>query len=178
MGRIAPVQPVTPILGVIYRDPVVVDDAMMWVEHVMGDVMTSSDVWPFDLTDHYAPEMGTDLKRRFYTFAPLADPSLLSHWKVQTNLLEEQAAERFDEPRPLNLDPGYITGAKLVLASVKGLAHRVYIGQGISAEVTMSYKDGRWLKRDYTFPDFTAGRYDEFFSKVRERHLQMLGEKV
>ena len=43
---------------------------------------------------------------------------------------------------------------------------------------TEDEKDGRWLKRDYTFPDFTAGRYDEFFSKVRERHLQMLGEKV
>ena len=178
MGRIAPVQPVTPILGVLFRDAAVVDDAMMWVEHVMGDVSYSSEIWPFDLTDHYEPEMGSDLKRQFYVFEPLADPSLLSHWKVQTNLLEEQAAERFGEKRPLNLDPGYVTGAKLVLASVKGLAHRVYVGQGISAEVTMSFKDGAWVKRDYTFPDFSAGRYDAFFSKVREKHLLMSGPKA
>ncbi|MCB9895748.1 MAG: DUF4416 family protein [Planctomycetes bacterium] len=178
MGRIVSVQPVTPILGVIFRDATVVDDAMMWVEHLMGDVDLVSEVWPFDLTDHYESEMGAGLRRRFYSFDPLADPSLLAHWKVQTNQLEEQAASRFGEYRPINLDPGYLTGAKLVLASVKGLAHRVYVGQGISAEVTMSYKDGGWLKRDYTFPDFASGRYDEFFGKVRAKHLELLGARA
>jgi hypothetical protein len=171
MGRIVPVQPVTPILGVIYRDAAVVDDALLWVERVLGDVTLSSPEWPFDLTDHYAPEMGDGLKRRFFVFDRLADPSLLSRWKVETNKIEEQAAQRFGEQRPINLDPGYVTGAKLVLASVKGLAHRVYIGDGISAEVTMSFSNGLWIKRDYTFPDFAAGRYDEFFSKARDQHL-------
>ena len=31
------------------------------------------------------------------------------------------------EPRPLNLDPGYLTPAKLVLASTKDHAHRIYL---------------------------------------------------
>lgn len=175
MGRIVPPQPVTPVLGVIYRDAAIVDDALMWVEHLMGEVEITSDEFPFDLTDHYEGEMGPGLKRRFYAFERLADPSMLSEWKVQTNGLEEQLAERYGEYRPINLDPGYVNGAKLVLASVKGLAHRVYVGQGISAEVTMSFRDGAWLKRDYTFPDFTTGRYDAFFSKARERHLLHVG---
>ena len=175
MGRIVPVQPVTPILGVIYRDVSMVDDALMWIEHLMGDIDLHSDEYPFDLTDHYESEMGGNLKRRFYSFDRLADPLMLAEWKVQTNQLEEQAAQRYGEYRPINLDPGYINGAKLVLGSVKGLAHRVYIGQGISAEVTMSYRDGDWIKRDYTFPDFKTGRYDTFFSKARERHLMHLG---
>ncbi|MCA8935425.1 MAG: DUF4416 family protein [Planctomycetes bacterium] len=175
MGRIVPPQPVTPVLGVIYRDVSIVDDALMWVEHLMGDVELVSDEFPFDLTDHYQPEMGDALKRRFFSFDRLTDPSMLSEWKVQTNKLEEQLADRYGEQRPINLDPGYVTGAKLVLASVKGLAHRVYIGQGISAEVTLSFRDGEWLKRDYTFPDFKQGLYDAFFCKARERHLLHLG---
>lgn len=178
MGRIVPPQPVTPILGVIYRDTAIVDDALMWIEHLMGDLDLASDEWSFDLTDHYAGEMGDNLKRRFFTFNRPADPDMLSEWKVQTNQLEDQMAERYGEYRPVNLDPGYITGAKLVLASVKGLAHRVYVGQGISAEVTMSYRDGRWIKRDYTFPDFKEGRYDAFFSKVRERHLLQVAARA
>lgn len=178
MGRVVPPQPVTPILGVIYRDASAVDDALMWIEHLMGEVELSSEEFPFDLTDHYEGEMGKDLKRRFFSFDRLADPGMLSEWKLQTNKLEEQCAQRFGEHRPINLDPGYISGAKLVLASVKGLAHRVYIGQGISAEVTMSFRDGEWIKRDYTFPDFAAGRYDAFFSKVRERHLLHLGART
>lgn len=178
MGRIAPVQPVTPILGVIYRDASILDDVMIWIEHLMGDVYLHSDEFPFDLTDHYEGEMGADLKRRFFAFDRLADPTMLSEWKVQSNRLEEHAAERHGEYRPINLDPGYINGAKLVLASVKGLAHRVYIGQGISAEVTMSFRNGEWVKRDYTFPDFASGRYDAFFNKARERHLLQLGARA
>jgi len=62
-----------------------------------------------------------------------------------------------------------------VLASVKGLAHRVYIGRDIYAEATMSFRNGQWIKRDYTFPDFASGVYDAFLCKARERHLLMLG---
>ncbi|MBX3459069.1 MAG: DUF4416 family protein [Planctomycetes bacterium] len=178
MGKIVPVQPVTPILGVLFRDPVVVDDAMLWIERLLGEPDLVSPDYPFDLTDHYEPEMGGDLKRRFYSFETLADPEMLADWKIQANRLEEESASRFGEYRPINLDPGYINGAKLVLASVKGLAHRVYIGRGIHAEVTMSFRSGEWLKRDYTFPDFAAGRYDEFFSKVRARHLALAGVAV
>jgi hypothetical protein len=174
MGRIVPVQPVTPILGVLYRDVSVVDDVLIWVEKLMGDVVTTSPEWPFDMTDYYTPEMGGGLKRRFYLFDRLSDPSLLSQWKVQTNKLEEQAAQRMGEQRPVNLDPGYISGAKLVLASTKAHAHRIYIGQGILAEVTLTYNNGVWVKRDYTFPDFASGRYDEFLSKAREQHLLQL----
>jgi hypothetical protein len=174
MGRIVPVQPVTPILGVIYRDGAVVDDALMWVERMMGEVALASPEWDFDLTDYYMHEMGDGLKRRFYLFDRLADPSVLSQWKVQANQLEDRAAQRVGEQRPVNLDPGYISGAKLVLASTKGLAHRIYIGQGISAEVTMTFRNGEWIKRDYTFQDFASGRYDEFFSKARELHLLQL----
>jgi hypothetical protein len=175
LGRIVPVPPVTPILGVLYRDYAIVEDTLIWVEKLIGDIGLASDEYEFSATNHYESEMGSNLKRRFYVFDDLHDPELLADWKTETNRLEDHATERTDDYRPINLDPGYITGSKLVLASVKGLGHRVYIGRNIYAEATMSYRQGEWIKRDYTFPDFKSGQYDAFFSKARERHLMLLG---
>lgn len=171
MGKIVPAQPVTPFLGILFHEAPVVDAALIWIEHLMGKIALESETWEFTDTDHYDQEMGRGLKRRFLVFRPLADPTLLPDWKIATNALEGQLADQFSHKRPINLDPGYITGAKLVLASVKGLGHRVYLRNGIYAEATLSYAGGEWIKRDYTFPDFSSGQYDEFLSRAREYHL-------
>jgi len=70
--------------------------------------------------------------------------------------------------RPLNLDPGYLTEAKLVLASTKDHAHRIYLGRGIYAEVTLHYQNGRWQSHDWTYPDFQRPDYHLFFSQCRD----------
>ena len=70
--------------------------------------------------------------------------------------------------RPLNLDPGYLTEAKLVLASTKDHAHRIYLSQGIYAEVTLSYRRGRWRHHDWTYPDYQRGDYQAFFDQCRD----------
>ena len=71
-------------------------------------------------------------------------------------------------PRPVNLDPGIIEPSKLVLASTKNFAHRIYIGDHMYAEVTMTYNRGKWESFPFTFPDFKSGRYNGFLSNVRE----------
>ena len=71
-------------------------------------------------------------------------------------------------PRPLNLDPGYLTPAKLVLASTKDFAHRIYLSQGIFAEITLQYQHQRWKHHEYTFPDYRRADYQRFFSACRE----------
>lgn len=174
MGQIHPVSPVTPVLGVLYSAESVLEDALIWVEHVLGEIELSSEAWAFSDTDYYTAEMGDGLKRRFYGFGVLADPSFLPEWKLATNRIENECAAKWGEHRPINLDPGYVDGSKLVLASTKNLAHRIYLGQGICAEVTMSFRRGEWIKRDYTFADFKSGRYDAFFNRVREAHTARL----
>ena len=74
------------------------------------------------------------------------DAGRLAQIKRQTNDWEETyAAEAgLSEPRPLNLDPGYLTLAKLVLASTKDGSHRIYLGEGIYAEVTLFFHRRRW----------------------------------
>lgn len=76
--------------------------------------------------------------------------------------------------RPINLDVGYLTGAKFVLASTKNFAHRLYLRDGIFAEITMSFRKDAWTSHQFTFPDFKSGLYDAFLKQARDHHLRKL----
>ena len=81
---------------------------------------------------------------------------------------EYQALGNHAEARPLNLDPGYITEAKLVLASTKDRDHRLYLDRGIFAECTLHYRQGIWQLRPWTYPDYQRADYHAFFLACRD----------
>ena len=116
--------------------------------------------------------MGSPLRKVFFAFERSFDAGNLADVKLQTNQWEQQYAGLggHAEPRPLNLDPGYLTLGKLVLASTKDHAHRIYLAQGIYAEVTLCYRHGRWQPHPWTFADYRREDYQQFFSQCRE-HL-------
>jgi hypothetical protein len=113
--------------------------------------------------------MGPDLVKQFWAFERSMDPADVVNAKLATNAWEAEyaALARHAEPRPLNLDPGYLTQAKLVLASTKDHAHRIYLNRGIYAEVTLHYQHRAWRHHDWTFPDYRRADYQEFFTRCR-----------
>ncbi len=129
-----------------------------------------SEPFEFTETNYYAATMGADLKKQFLAFETLIDSSELAGIKRQTNDLEAEYAALgpHPEPRPLNLDPGYITPAKLVLASTKDHAHRIYLRDGIFAEVTLAYRQRRWQPLEWTYPDYRRDDFQQFFTRCRE----------
>lgn len=169
--------PVALLLAVITR----YEDALAWtVERatsVWGPIALQSPTFAFTETDYYEATMGPNLGKTFLVFERLADPALVADWKILTGEWEAEYARlgRHSEERPLNLDPGYITPAKLVLASTKDHAHRIYLGRGMYAEVTLYYKAGAWQFRDWTFPDYRRADYHAFFTLVRN-YLRSAGK--
>lgn len=145
--------------------------AMGAMTEAFGPVDLVSDVMDFDFTDYYDEQMGSPLLRQFVSFAELVSPEVLAEAKVCTNGIEADfAAAHPDGPaRPVNLDPGYIAPAKLVLGSMKDFAHRVYLGLGVYGEVTLQYHEGRWDPLPWTFPDFASPRYHDFLTETRSR---------
>jgi hypothetical protein len=135
-----------------------------------GTTDAESDDLPFDFTDYYAAEMGTGLRRRFFSFARLVDPGQLVEAKLLSNAVEREMAMDRDGRtcRRVNLDPGYVTLGKLVLATTKDHAHRIALRDGIFAEVTLAYRGGRWEPFPWTYPDYRSGRYDAFLLSARE----------
>lgn len=170
MGDISRPQSVLLILAAFSRHPQALEWAKERVNSAWGPVALASERFAFDATEYYQPTMGAGLEKCFFAFERLVDPGILPELKWQTNAWESEYAERagHSEPRPLNLDPGYLTPAKLVLASTKDHAHRIYLSRGIFAEATLYYKDRRWQHRDWTFADYRRADYQRFFSECRE----------
>ncbi|MBQ7215397.1 MAG: DUF4416 family protein [Synergistaceae bacterium] len=137
------------------------------LSEIWGVPESQSKPVPFDKTDYYR-EIDPDLSRVFLSFPGLVNPEGLADWKHQAIAIEAQSRKPV---RSVNIDPGYVDGARLVLASTKDHAHRVYLRDGIFAEVTMRYRFRKWTSFDYTFPDFASGVYDEFLSGVRKMWL-------
>jgi len=170
MGDIHQPTPVLLLVAVSSR----YDEALAWaeqrgVEH-FGTLLLKSEAFQFTETDYYTETMGKGLMKQFLAFERLIDPGELAGIKCRTNQWEAEYAQlgRHPEPRPLNLDPGYLTLAKLVLASTKDHAHRLYLNQGIYAEFTLQFRGGGWQACEWTYPDYRRSDYQEFFSRCRE----------
>jgi hypothetical protein len=138
-----------------------------------GPLALASAAFDFTETDYYAATMGSNLKKQFFAFERLIDPATLPDIKRQTNDWEAEYAAlgQQPEPRPLNLDPGYITPAKFVLASTKDHAHRLYLRDGIYAEITLAYRHKQWQPLEWTYPDYRRDDYRQFFTQCRDRLL-------
>ena len=80
--------------------------------------------------------------------------------------------------RRVNLDPGYVDQAKLVLATTKDRQHRLYLGRGIYGEVTLRFTGGRFEPWEWTYPDYRTPEYRVFFETVRRRYRQQLAAWV
>jgi hypothetical protein len=169
MGDIHSTQPVLPIVAAFSR----YESALAWglarCEAQFGPVALISPAFEFVETDYYVPTMGPGIRKCFWVFERLMDPGTLAELKLLSNEWEAEYARthRHAESRPLNLDPGYVTLAKLVLASTKDHTHRIYLSRGIYAETTLFYRHGSWQHHEWTFPDYRRADYQAFFSESR-----------
>jgi hypothetical protein len=170
MGLIGAHPPVMLILAAFSRYRWALDWARDTAQQEWGPVALASDVFRFAETDYYTPTMGPDLQKTLFAFQQMIEPTELVARKIRTNQWEQLCRQAFPtaEIRPLNLDPGYLTEAKLVLASTKDHSHRIYLGHGIYAEVTLHYRHGQWRQGQWTFPDFRREDYHPFLNACRD----------
>ena len=175
MGQISTPQPVKLFVGMLAGHTDLFEIAQTEMARKFGSIDTVGEVIPFDYTDYYEFEMGPNLLRKFVAFERLINPKDIASTKLFTNDLEERISERYgSERRVVNLDPGYLSLSKLVLASTKDYTHRIYLGDGIFAEVTMHYADGRFNSWPWTYPDYKTEDYQRFFDAVRRQYREVL----
>ena len=137
-----------------------------------GELDFVSAVLRFDYTDYYHAEMGQPLYRRFASFDSLVQQEDLAEIKVQTNLYERKTSAGGN--RTVNIDPGLLLAERFVLASGKNYVHRLYLSQGIYADLTLIYHDNDYQPLGWTYPDYADAAYHEFFGEVRRRLLEQL----
>jgi len=147
-----------------------------------GPIESESDLFSWDNTDYYREEMGEKILRKFLFFDRVMDPGKLPSVKHFTIGLEKRfaALERSSLRRRINIDPGYVTEAKVALATTKDFAHRLYIGDNIYGEVTLRYstKARSFIPHEFTYPDFRTEAYLALFNGVRESLRVALHDKT
>jgi Domain of unknown function (DUF4416) len=168
------VQPVKLIIGFLYCERNAYRLALEQVRAVWGESDYQSQEYFFDLTDYYESEMGKPIFRSFNSYSRLIDPGKLAETKLMTNKLEDELGEA--GKRRVNLDPGYLDYDKLVLASAKYNYQKVYLHDGIYADITMFYRKGRYIAADWAFPDFKDGLYENDFLQMRHQYKQQVKE--
>lgn len=180
MGQTRPPKPVMLVVAISSRYESTFAWALERMEQLWGPLWLIGERFEFAHTDFYKRTMGEDVLKQVFAYQSLIDPGDLPGIKLATNEIEEtyNATHDHDWPRPLNIDPGYITEAKLVLATVKNRDHRVYIGNGIYGEVTLSYYNRCWNASRWTYPDYMTAENRLFFTKCRDELRRQMHEQV
>lgn len=174
MGEIHQVQWVKPICAVTYNKQIALDSILPQLELICGKQEEQSAVIDFSFTNYYSEEMGDDLLKVYVVFQGLIHPNQLPEIKLQTNVLEQRWVK--DKGRQVNLDPGYLSSAKMVLASTKDYSHRLYLSDGIYGDVQMICSGGSYQTLGWTYPDYKDEKVLTFFNKIRKQYIRQKEE--
>lgn len=172
MGKIKFPRPIKFFVGLITNNNSLIEKTRKLLIRKFGPVDCESRLFDFSFTRYYNDEMGENLKRKFLAFEKPVSLENIGSTKILTNRLEEKFSLK--GKRKINIDPGYISLSTLVLLTTKEYYHRLYLGKGIYAEVTLYYKDKFFRPFEWTYPDYRSREYLDFFNVVRERYFLQL----
>jgi len=172
MSKPSPAEPVKLIFSLFAQEAVLINETINELSLTYGDPDFLSAVLPFDYTDYYGGEMGENLVRRFLSMERLIRPETLPDIKRATNALEEKSEA--NSKRRINIDPGYISKAHLILATGKSYTHRPYLRDGIYADLTLIYQEKKFCALPWTYPDYADEKQLLMLGKIRDRYLLQL----
>ena len=164
--------PVKFICSFIYQQEEIYQKTRLALCKKFGKIDFETDSLNFSFTHYYEKEMGSPLCRRFISFLKLKRPDELVYAKLFCMKIEKKFAKA--DKRAINIDPGYLNEAKLVLTTTKDYNHRIYVGRGIFEEVTLCYTNFGFKDFNTTYPDYRTPEYKKFFLTIRENYRKQI----
>ena len=175
MSKPTPAQPVKLVFSVFSSAAAKINEAVLMLARLYGKPDFISALVPFDYTIYYCAEMGENLVRRFLSMEELIRPESLPNIKHEANIIEDKFTA--GGQRLVNIDPGYICQAQLILATGKGYSHRPYLRDGVYADLTLIYQSKKFCSLPWTYPDYAAEKQLLMFDKIRTRYLLQLKQQ-
>ena len=163
------------VTSLFSREEELIENVVTQLETHFGPTDWISKLFPFDRTQYYAKEMGWPLYRRFISFSSLISPDSIVEIKLMTNKIENE--HLLNKKRLINIDPGYVSLERLVLATGKNYTHRIYLTKGIYADLTLVFHAGTFNPLVWTYPDYADEEVIGWFNGVRENYLKHLRER-
>lgn len=151
--------------GCLFSLTNIYDAARAVLRRDLGNILLETPPLPWIHSDYYADELGTPLYRNFIFFDTVIDTSVLPDAKLRIMDIEQELS--VEGKRQINIDPGYVSLAKVVLASRKNYSHRIYLGKLVFAELELIYKEGGFHPLPYTYTDYRDVANINIFEKAR-----------
>jgi len=158
--------------SITYKTPEFLERAVDNLVSSYGEIAYRSDELKFDKTDYYESEMGKGLNRVFVAYDPLIERDQLSEKKLIAVKVEQSYTE--DDCRLVNIDPGLLSFENILLSTCKNFSHRIYIGKGVFAEVTLIHKGGNYQSLEWTYPDYASDKIKLVLNEMREKYKELL----
>ena len=172
MSKPTPAEPVKLVFSVFATAVAQLSETINTLSALYGQPDFVSALMPFDYTNYYCSEMGENLIRRFLAMERLIRPETLPDIKLATNEIEQKSV--LNKRRQVNIDPGYISKAHLILATGKSYTHRPYLRDGIYADLTLIYQGKKFCPLPWTYPDYADEKQLLMLSKIRAKYLLQL----
>lgn len=158
-------------ISVMYRDEKLLLEAKKILEEKYGAIDMESPAYSFSaITPYYDPEMGEDIHKVIYSFAEPVERDVIVDVKLFCAELEKHYSKD-DGSRLLNLDPGLISLENFILATGKNHSHRIYLRDGVYAEVTLMFGKKRMIKElPWSYKDYLYEPARTFLLEARENY--------
>ncbi len=157
------------VISLFMGEKALIKDAASYLTKRFGEIDLVSPWYNFDFTDYYREEMGTGLSRRMMAFKELIDPGTLPEVKIHTCEIEQRLSHC--GRRRVNIDPGYITAERFILATGKNFTHRVYLKDGVYADLTLIYTRKAFQPLPWTYPDYREPDLIAYLTRARQKYL-------
>ncbi len=167
-------EPARVVVSVLASDDRALDSAKSPLMGQLGPIDEEVGPISFNFTSYYDAELGPGIRRWLWSFRDLADRSALADIKCLTNGIEQTYT--VEGKRRFNLDPGLLTLGNFVLATGKNNAHRIYLKDGIFADLTLIYRSGTYRPLEWTYPDYAEEELIAILNSLRERYKCMLAQ--
>jgi hypothetical protein len=152
------------VLGPLPKPP---ESLWQALETAFGAIEYKGGFFPFEGTDYYREEFGAGLYRGFIAFRGVGGPEFLPRQKHAAARVEQQWSR--SGKREFNLDIGYMDPDKVVLASFKRGPAKLYLGDGVYADLLLRYSRGGFEPLPWAFADFQDGRYQKSLLVIRQK---------
>jgi len=177
MSRRKVPSPARLLVSVIYREERDFDRSLRTISGRLGTVARISEPFPFDRTEYYEREMGAPLFRRFLLATEAVSRDELAAAKLTAEAIENEFL--VNGKRTVNIDPGLLTDENVVLATGKNYSHRIYLHDGVFADLTLVFEKGEYRPLPWTYPDYASTEIRAFLAgwrrEFREERKQALG---
>ena len=164
------------VMALMYNDINIYNSALEKLINNFGDIEVISDEYLFSHSIYYKDEMGDSLNKRFIVFNKMIERDYISDVKKITDNIEKEYLDN-NCNRKINIDPAILTLENFVLVTNKNFTHRIYLKEGVFADLTLLYKKKKgYTELPWTYADYSSEETKNFLNKIRELFYNRLIE--